>query len=81
MLAVPLVNAVTSPDELTVATALLLLLHEPVPPLKTTELELYVAVPPMHKAAVPVTDAILAFGLIVTVCWAEALLPQPPLMV
>ena len=38
MLAVPAVTPVTTPDELTVATAVLSLLHAPVPPLVITVL-------------------------------------------
>ena len=38
MLLVPAVTPLTKPEVLTVATAVLLLLHAPVPPLNTTEL-------------------------------------------
>ena len=67
--------------EFTVATAALLLLHAPVPPLNTTVFAVYVAVPAIHSGVVPDTEAILAFGLIVTDCCADTVPPQPPVMV
>jgi hypothetical protein len=67
---------VTNPDELTVATEILLLVHEPVPPLRTTELALYVAVAPSHIGVDPVTDAMLAFGITVIVVGPEVTVPQ-----
>ena len=63
MLHEPAVTAVTAPVvELTVAMAVLLLLHAPVPPLKTTPVVLYVAVAPAHNGLSPVTEPMLAFG-------------------
>ena len=82
MATVPGLTAVTSPvDELTVAIAWLLLVHDPVPPLRTTSLAEYVVVAPMHKGVVPVTDPMLAFGLIVTDCCLDTVPPHPPVMV
>ncbi len=72
---------VTNPDELTVAIPVLLLLQAPVPPLRTTELAVYVAVPPIHSGLIPVTEAILAFGFIVTACCLDTVPPQPPVIV
>jgi hypothetical protein len=77
----PAATPVTTPDALTVATAVLLLLHAPVPPLRTTPVVVYVAVPVIHSGLVPVTDAILALGLIVTDCCADTVPPQPPVIV
>ena len=68
ILQVPGDMPVTSPAALTVATAGLLLLHVPVPPLRTAPFAVYVAVAPMHRGEVPVTDTMLAFGFIVTAC-------------
>ena len=63
MLHEPAVTAVTAPVvELTVAMAVLLLLHAPVPLLKTTVFAAYVAVVPTHNGVVPVTEPMLAFG-------------------
>ena len=63
----PAAIPVTTPvDELTVAIAVLLLLQAPVPPPKTTPVVVYVAVAPIHSGVVPVTDVILALGLMVT---------------
>ena len=81
MLHVPAETPVTNPAALTVATAGLLLLQAPVPPLSTTPLAAYVAVPPIHKGDVPVTEVILASGFIVTDCCADAVPPQPPVIV
>ncbi len=83
MLLVPADTPVTTPvEELTVATEVLLLLHAPVPPLRTTEVALYVAVAAIHKGVVPVTDAMLAFGDIVTACCLVTVTPpQPPVIV
>ncbi len=67
MLQEPAATAVTSPvDEFTVATDVLLLLHAPVPPLKTTVFAVYCAVAPAHNGEVPVTDATLALGVTVS---------------
>ena len=68
MLQTPADKPVTKPVGLTVAIAELLLLHDPVPPLSTTLLAVYVAVPLTHKGLVPVTDPTLALGFIVTTC-------------
>ena len=63
MLQDPPATAVTRPDEaFTVATEVLLLLHAPVPPLRTTVLALYVAVALTHKGVVPETEPMVAFG-------------------
>ena len=78
----PAATPVTTPvEELTVAIAGALLLQAPVPPLSTTVLAVYVVVPPIHRGLVPVTDAILALGLIVTACCADTVPPQPPVIV
>jgi hypothetical protein len=82
MLVVPVVTAVTTPvAEFTVATAVLLLLQVPVPPPRTTEVAVYVVVCPVHKGVVPVTEATLALGFTVTVCCADLVPLQPPVMV
>jgi hypothetical protein len=44
---------------------MLLLLHAPVPPPRTTPVVVYVAVPVIHSGVVPLTDAIAAVGVIV----------------
>jgi hypothetical protein len=75
---IPVTNPV---DELTVATAVLLLLHAPVPPPSTTPAVEYVAVAPTHNGVVPVTDVIAAFEFTVTDCCAETVPPQPPVIV
>ena len=67
MLHEPAATAVATPEELTVAMAVLLLLHAPVPPLNTTVFAVYCDVAPTHNDEVPVTDATLAAGLAVTV--------------
>ena len=72
---------VTNPAALTVATAGLLLLHAPVPPLSTMPFAVYEAVPPIHNGDKPVTEAIVAFGLIITGCRAETVPPQPAVTV
>ena len=61
----PAATPVTTPPEVTVATPVLLLLHEPVPPLVTTEPAVYVVELPIHIEDVPVTEPTLAFGVIV----------------
>jgi hypothetical protein len=58
---VPEETPVTNPDEFTVATAGLLLLQAPVPPLRTNPLTVNVVVAPMHIGLEPVTDAIAEF--------------------
>ena len=74
MVAVPALTAVTTPvDELTVATAVLLLLHEP----PETPLLVYVAVAPIQSGDVPLTVPALAFGLTVNDLVAEDAPPQP----
>jgi len=52
MVEVPMVNALTLPDVLTVAIAGALLLH--IPPVVTSD---SVLVPPLHTVAVPVSGA------------------------
>jgi hypothetical protein len=82
MLQLPAATADTSPvEELTVATAVLLLLHTPVPPPKTTELAEYIAIPLLQSGVAPLTEAMLAFGLIVTDCWAVLVPLHPPVIV
>ncbi len=78
MLVEPAAIAVTKPDEaFTVATAVLLLDHEPEPPLKTTVFAVYVAFPEVHNGEVPETDPIEATGftIIVPVAFTD---PHPP---
>jgi hypothetical protein len=78
ILHVPTATPVTNPvDELTVATAVLLLLQDPVPPPNTTPVAVYVAVPPMHNGLVPVTDVTFAVGVTVTVCVVVTGPPHP----
>ena len=63
ILALPEVTVVTVPLEATVATAVLLLDQAPVPvPPRTTLLAEYVAVVPVHRGEVPVTEAMDALG-------------------
>ena len=81
ILHVPAPTPVTNPEALTVATEALLLLQAPVPPPRTTPVVVYVAVAPIHSGVVPVTDVILAFGIIVTACCAVFVPPQPPVIV
>ena len=83
MLEVPEVAAVTTPvDEPTVATAVVPLVHTPLPlPPRFTPAALYVAELPIHNGLVPDTEVIAMLGLIVTVCEALTELPQPPLIV
>jgi hypothetical protein len=82
ILHVPAATPVTRPvDELTVATAVLLLLHDPVPPLNTIPLAVYVAVPAIQSGLVPMTDVTLALALIVIDCSAVFVPPQPPVIV
>ena len=63
ILAVPADTAVTNPDASTVAKAVLLLLHAPVPPLSTTPMAWYVAVAPIQSGEVPEIDATAGSGL------------------
>ena len=81
ILQLPAATPVTNPEELTVAMAVLLLLHAPVPPLSTAEFAEYVAVPPIQRGLVPVTVTMLAFEDIVIACCAEIVPPQPPVIV
>ena len=76
MLQVPVSIPVTNPDVLTVAIAELLLLHTPVPPLRTTGFTEYVSVPVIHRGVVPDTKPILALGIIVTAKLLSELVPQ-----
>ncbi len=74
ILAVPAVTPVITPEALTVATAVLLLLH--VPP--ASPLLLYVVVPAIQIVeGVPLTVPGLAFGLTVTDFDAVKFEPQP----
>ena len=74
----PAPTPVTTPvDEFTEAIAILLLLQVPVPPPRTTPLAVYVAVLPIHRGLVPVTDETLAVGVTVTVCVVVTGPPQP----
>ena len=78
MFVVPAATAVTRPvDALTVATEVLVLLHEPPP----SPLLVYVAVPAMQSGEVPLTVPAFAFGLIVIVLNEETGEPQPLLTV
>ena len=81
ILALPDDTPVTTPDELTVAIAVLLLLHAPVPPINTIELAVYVAMAPKHTGDEPVTEATLALGLMVTTADFDTVPPHPPLTV
>ena len=70
MLQVPAPVAVTFPDASTVVIAVLSLLQAPAPkgPPRTIELAVNVVVALIHKGLlIPVTDAMLAIGLTVTV--------------
>src|SRR6266496_6428501 len=69
--------AVTTPVALTVAMAMLELLHEP---LASPLLE-YCAVIPIHKGVVPLTVPAVTFGETVNVLDDDAGLPQPLLTV
>jgi len=62
----PVATAVTVPLDATVATAVVLLDHEPVPPPNTTPLAVYVAVAPGHKGEVPLTEVTTALGVTVS---------------
>ena len=78
ILVVPALNAVTSPvDELTDATNVLLLLHDP-PALPSL---VYAAVAPMQSGEVPFTVPAFAFGLTVKVFNDDTGLLQPVLTV
>jgi hypothetical protein len=73
ILQVPPATAVTKPVlALTVATAVLLLLQAPVPPLNVTEDAEKVAVPAIFKGVVPVTVPAFAEALVVTVTAVRA---------
>ena len=75
---VPAPVAVTTPDEaFTVATAVLLLLHDP----PASPLLVYVAVAPIQSGDVPVTVPAFAFGLTVSVLNELTGLPQPLVIV
>ena len=78
MVVVPALNAVTTPvDAFTVATEVLLLLHDP----PASPLLVYVAVAPIQSGDVPLTVPALAFGLTVNDCDALTGLLQPVLTV
>ena len=78
IIADPALTAVTRPDAaFTVATAVLLLLHEP----PALPLLVYVAVAPIQSGDVPLTVPALAFGLTVNDFVAEEVGPQPLLTV
>ena len=78
MFVVPALTAVTSPvDALTVATAVLVLLHDP----PVLPLLVYVAVDPIQSGDVPLTVPAVAFGLTVNDCDALTGLLQPVLTV
>ena len=81
ILHVPPLTPVTNPDELTVATELLLLLHDPVPPPRTTKFAVNVVVAASHIGEDPVTEPILATLVTVTSCCAKTVPPQPPVIV
>ena len=78
MFVVPALTAATTPVvALTVATAVLVLLHAP----PASPLLLYVAVAPIHNGLVPLTVPALALALTVTLCKALTGLLQPVLTV
>ena len=78
MLVVPAATAVTTPDvAFTVATEVLLLLHDP----PASPLLLYVADWPIQSGEVPLTVPALAFGFTVKVFDALTGLLQPVLTV
>ena len=78
MTVVPVPTAVTIPDAaLTVATDVLLLLHDP----PASPVLLYVADEPIQSGEVPLTIPALAFGLTVNDCDALTGLLQPVLTV
>ncbi len=78
MFVVPALTAATTPVvALTVATAVLVLLHAP----PASPLLLYVAVAPIHNGLVPLTVPAFAFGLTVKVLKADTGLLQPALTV
>lgn len=82
ILAVPAETAVTKPaDGSTVATELLLLLHDPVPPPRTTPFAVKVAVSPTQSGLLPLTELTAASGVTVKVAEAVGVPLQPPLMV
>jgi hypothetical protein len=72
---------VTKPDELTVATEILLLLHDAVPPPRTTKFAVYVVVAPSQIGDAPVTEPILATFVTVTGCSEDTVPPHPPVIV
>ena len=75
---VPVLTAVTTPDEaFTVATEALLLLHEP----PASPLLLYVAVEPIQSGDVPLTVPAFTFGLTVNILKLLTGLLQPALTV
>jgi hypothetical protein len=76
MLHVPADIPVTNPAAETVATAGLLLLQAPVPPLRTAPFAVKVAVPPIHNGVVPVTEVILEFAITVTASADGVLVPH-----
>ena len=78
MFVVPALTAVTNPvAAFTVATAVLVLVHEP----PASPLLVYVAVAAMQIGEVPLTVPAFAFGLTVRVLSEETGLPQPLLTV
>ena len=78
MMLEPAETPVTTPDELTEATAILLLDQAPVPPPKTTELAEYVADPPIQMGVAPETEAMLALGTIVKLIVLLVVIGQLP---
>ena len=75
---VPALNAVTDPDDASiVATAVLLLLHDP----PASPLLVYVAVAPIQSGDVPLTVPALALGFTVKLFDALTGLLQPVLTV
>ena len=72
---------VTTPDELTVATEVLLLLQEDVPPPRTTRFAVYVVVAASQIGDAPVTEPTLATLVTVTACCDDTVPPHPPVIV
>lgn len=79
MLDDPCPMAVTNPDDgFTVATLVLVLLHDPVPPPSSTVLAVYVAELPVQRGVVPDIEPMLALGVTVIVLLAQEVLLQSP---
>ena len=77
----PAATPVTTPPEVTVAIAVLSLLHASVPPLKTADTAVNDVVLPIQTDEAPDTEPMLALGLIVIAWNAETVPPHPPVTV